>query len=370
MVQSGWPTHSQDTTLPCRAMSATDEPTPRVPRGQLAAAPGGRRLALLALAVAAALAGLYLLLPAIAGLDNTWNRLARGDPWWLSVALGLELLSFASYVVFFRAVFAVGSGEIGWLVSYRITMAGVAATRLLATAGAGGVVLTVWALEKRGMRGREVAVRMSTFLALLYAVFMMALVIVGLGLRSGVLPGPDPFGLTVVPAIFGAMAIGGAILIRVLSHDLDHALARLTAADGRAARWGRALASAPAAVASGVSGALRLVESRRPGLLGAVGWWAFDVAVLWACLEAFGGGPAVSVVIMAYFVGMLANALPVPGGLGAVDGGMIGALIGFGVSGGLAIVAVLSYRAFAFWLPTVPGAIAYAQLLRESHASR
>lgn len=249
-------------------------------------------------------------------------------------------------------------------------MAGVAATRLLATAGAGGVILTVWALEKRGMQGREVTVRMSTFLVLLYAVFMAALVIVGLGLHVGVLPGAAPFGLTVIPALLGAMVIVGAILIRVLSHDLDHALARLMTADGRAARLGRAIATVPAAVASGVTGALRLVESQRAGLLGAIGWWAFDVAVLWACLEAFGGGPTIWVVIMAYFVGMLANVLPVPGGLGAVDGGLIGALIGFGVSGGLAIVAVLSYRAFAFWLPTVPGAIAYAQLVRESHANR
>lgn len=211
---------------------------------------------------------------------------------------------------------------------------------------------------------------MSTFLVLLYAVFMAALVIVGLGLRSGVLPGAAPFGLTAIPAIFGAMVIAGAILIRVLSHDLEHALARLMAADGRAARWGRALATVPAAVASGVTEALRLVKSRRPGLLGAIGWWAFDVAVLWACLEAFGGGPTIWVVIMAYFVGMLANVLPLPGGLGVVDGGMIGALIGFGVSGGLAIVAVLSYRAFAFWLPTVPGAIAYAQLVRDAHHAR
>jgi uncharacterized protein (TIRG00374 family) len=101
------------------------------------------------------------------------------------------------------------------------------------------------------------------------------------------------------------------------------------------------------------------------GLLGCFGWFAFDIAVLWACISAFGTAPSVPVVVMAYFVGMAANTLPVPGGVGAVEGGMVGALIGFGVSGGLAIVAVLSYRAFASWLPMVPGAIAYVQLLRS-----
>jgi uncharacterized protein (TIRG00374 family) len=65
---------------------------------------------------------------------------------------------------------------------------------------------------------------------------------------------------------------------------------------------------------------------------------------------------------MAYFTGMLGNLLPLPGGIGGVEGGMIGALIAFGVPGGLAVVAVLSYRAFAFWLPTIPGAVAYLQL--------
>ena len=59
---------------------------------------------------------------------------------------------------------------------------------------------------------------------------------------------------------------------------------------------------------------------------------------------------------------MLGNLLPLPGGVGGVDGGMIGAFAAFGVDFGLAAVAVLTYRGFAFWLPTIPGAIAYFQL--------
>ena len=71
---------------------------------------------------------------------------------------------------------------------------------------------------------------------------------------------------------------------------------------------------------------------------------------------------------MAYFAGMLGNLLPLPGGVGGVEGGMIGALIAFGVPGGLAVVSVLSYRAFSFWLPTVPGLLAYLQLRRRIRA--
>jgi len=63
-------------------------------------------------------------------------------------------------------------------------------------------------------------------------------------------------------------------------------------------------------------------------------------------------------------VGTAANAFPVPGGVGSVDAGMIAALIAFGVDGGLAIVGVLSYRALAFWLPTIPGTLAFLSLTR------
>ncbi len=80
--------------------------------------------------------------------------------------------------------------------------------------------------------------------------------------------------------------------------------------------------------------------------------------------RAWGEPPPVAVLVLAYFVGMLGNLLPLPGGVGGVEGGMIGALIAFGVGGGLAVVAVLVYRVFAFWLPMLPGAFAYLQLRR------
>lgn len=70
-------------------------------------------------------------------------------------------------------------------------------------------------------------------------------------------------------------------------------------------------ASATAAV--GVRTAIQLLRERHPYLLGAVAWWGFDIAVLWACFHAFGGSPPKGVIVMSYFVGMLANTLPLPG---------------------------------------------------------
>jgi uncharacterized protein (TIRG00374 family) len=122
----------------------------------------------------------------------------------------------------------------------------------------------------------------------------------------------------------------------------------------------------PASAATGVRMAIDLVRDREWGTLGAVAWWGFDIATLWACFHAYGPDPPpFAVIVLAYFVGMLGNTLPLPGGIGGVDGGMIGAFAALGVSSDYAISAVLTYRAFAFWLPTLPGAIAYFQLRRR-----
>lgn len=329
--------------------------------------PVATRALLVTAAVAVAAIGVfYVLVPNIAGLNDTWRRIDQGDPWWLVLAVLLEVASFAAYMALFRAVFARDQARIDWRVSYQVTMAGLGATRLFATAGAGGIILTVWALRRSGMTRRMVTERMTAFLVLLYGVFMLALVVGGLGLWTGLFPGPAPFALTIVPAIFGGSVIVVALTMSLLPPGIARHLSE-SEDDGRLARSRTAIANASGMVAGGIRMALMLVRERRVGLLGAPGWWGFDLAVLWACFHAFGQPPPTAVLLVSYFTGMLANALPLPGGIGGVEGGMIGALVGFGVPGGLALVAVLTYRGFSFWLPTIPGAIAYLQLRRTVH---
>jgi putative heme transporter len=325
----------------------------------------GRLLASL-LFVVSAVAFLYFVLPKLLGLQDTWNRIQRGDAWWLAGAAVLEVLSFCGYVALFRAVFVRGESRIDYRESYQITMAGLAATRLFASAGAGGIALTAWALRRSGLEARIVACRMIAFLALLYAVYMGALVLDGLGLYLGIIPGPHPFAITVIPAIFGATVIIIFLAVSLLPEDADRLVARWNSREriGRLGRIAVHVAAAPAAAASGVRTAISLVRSRDPLLLGAMAWWGFDIAVLWASFRAFGDSPPIGVVVMAYFVGMVGNTLPLPGGIGGVDGGMIGAFSAFGVPVEISIVSVLAYRGFAFWLPTLPGAVAYLQLRR------
>lgn len=322
-----------------------------------------RRLVTLGLVVAVALVLLYVVLPTLSHQENPWERIKSGDPAWLAAAAGLELLSYGGYVILFRAIFARRAPRIRWRESYLITFAGVAATRLLATAGAGGIALTAWALRRAGMERREVGASMTTFMVLLYAVFFGAVLIDGILLRAGVLSGPAPVGLTIVPAAIAGVIIAVCASASLIPADLDR---RWTDAP----KWFpegllRRVGAAAATVGAGVAGAIRHLRRGGPGVFGAVAWWAFDVATLWACFHAFGDdAPPVGVLVMGYFVGQAGNTLPLPGGVGGVEGGMIGAFVAFGVPGGEALVAVLAYRAFSFWLPTVPGGLAYLRLTR------
>jgi uncharacterized protein (TIRG00374 family) len=212
------------------------------------------------------------------------------------------------------------------------------------------------------MRVRTVASRMVAQYALLYGVYMLAMIVAGLGMYFGVFAGSDDFALTIVPAMFGMLVLTVALGFTLIPGQIDRRLARWAQGSGRIAKAIAETSKVPAAVGDGVREALRLIRAKEWGVLGAPLWWLFDILTLWAAFKAFGEPPPFAALVMAYYVGMLANLLPLPGGIGGVDGGMIGALIAFGVPSSLAIVAVLTYRAFAFWLPTIPGAIAYLQL--------
>ena len=314
--------------------------------------------------VAVAAGALYFGLPRLAGLEDTWGRLSSGDPLWLCAAALLEVAAYAAYVVTFHRLFAEPGSRIGWRESYDISLAGVVASRVFATAGAGGIALTVWALDRSGMGRRQLVTRLTSFYVLLYAIFMAALVVVGTALRTGVLDGPAPFGLTVVPAIFGGVVILAGLAAARALPDLGRRI-RLRIRDHKhVPKWLAQVAGSAELLAAGVRAAVELVRTRDTAVLGAAGWWAFDVGVLWACFEAFGQPPPGGVLVMGYLAGTLGNVLPLPGGLGGVEGAMIGAFVSFGVDGGLAVAAVLGYRACQYWLPIVPGVLAYLRLLR------
>jgi uncharacterized membrane protein YbhN (UPF0104 family) len=251
--------------------------------------------------------------------------------------VAFEAASFAGYIALFWLVAGRASKAIGARESAEISLSGAAATRLLPTGGLGGVALTLWALARAGLPARAAVRALLTFLVILYSVFMAALAVAGLALLTGVAPGDGPAALAAVPALFGLLVMVAAV---------------------RLGRGGNGSAFADA-----FRGAARTVRGLDLRLLGAVAWWGFDLAVLFATFNALGTPPPVAVLVIAYFTGAIANTIPLPG---LVAGGTTGILLAFGVDASLALPAVLAYRAIALWLPAMLGAVAIAGLRKTA----
>ena len=84
------------------------------------------------------------------------------------------------------------------------------------------------------------------------------------------------------------------------------------------------------------------------------------------CIEAFGGGLALPAIIAAYLVGAaIAQAAPTPGGIGAVEAALIAGLTAAGLDKETAVPAVFLFRLVTFWLPILPGWLAFTWLQRS-----
>ena len=273
------------------------------------------------------------------------HRALAADPRWVVAAACFELLSFVGYVALLWLVAGRATRRIDARRAVEVTLGGAAATRLLPTAGAGGAALTLWALRRTGMGGREAARTLLTFLVLLYAVFLGAIATSGSAIALGVSEARGPATLSALPAAAATLAMVVALALGVR---------RPAGGAGRVRRAAALLGDATAE-------ALAFLRAPDPRLLGAIAWWLFDAAVLYAMLSAFGAPPALAVVVLAYFVGQVGNTLPVPG---AVSGGIVGVLLAFGVAPDLAVVSVLAYRAIAIWVPAPIGLLALSSLRR------
>ena len=301
-----------------------------------------RRAAVPAAVAAAAIAALLVLGGPLQTFADALRRALDADPAWVVAAAAFELLSFAGYVVLLWLVGSRASARLGLRETTEITLGGAAATRLLPTAGAGGAAMTLWALRRAGLGTRRAAGTLLTFLVLVYAVFLGALAVSGALLA---LHGTGPLALTALPAALAAIGMVAALVA-----------SRWTPAEGT----GR-LRTAGAVLGGAVNDAVAHLRSADPRLLGALAWWGFDMAVLYGMLNAFGTPPAFTLVVLAYFLGQVANTIPFPG---AASGGLVGVLLAFGVAADLAIVSVLAYRALAIWIPAPLGLVALGQLRR------
>jgi uncharacterized protein (TIRG00374 family) len=324
-----------------------------------------RRLVQTVIVVLLLLVCIYFLFPKLVGLSGALSRLDDADPLWIAVAIGFNVVAYATYIALFKAVVGGDALRLRWVETYEINMAGVAATLLFSAGGAGGIALTYWALRKAGMGRRDVARRMVAFITLHYAFYPIALIVFGVLLRTGVLNGKDSVELTIIPAAVAGLLIVAGVLIALIPADLERRLAPFAHGE-RARAFLKSAAKVPATVGEGFRFAIGLfAHPSRGGLavLGAAGFWAASIGVLWASFHAFGVHVPLAVVVQGFFLGMVANLFPLaPAGVGAVDAGMIGAFVLFGIPETTVFPAILVFRLVAFWMPIPPGIIAFFQL--------
>jgi uncharacterized protein (TIRG00374 family) len=324
-----------------------------------------RRLVQTVLVVLLLLGCIYFLFPKLVGLSGALSKLDDADPVWIGIAIGFNVVAYATYIALFKAVVGGDALRLTWLETYEINMAGVAATLLFSAGGAGGVALTYWALRKAGMRRRDVARRMVAFITLHYAFYPLALILFGVLLRTGVLHGKASVELTIVPAAVAGLLLVLGVLVALIPRDLERRLAPFVHGE-RARAFLKSAAKVPATVGEGFRFALGLfAHPSRGGLavIGAAGFWAASIGVLWASFHAFGVHVPLAVVVQGFFLGMVANLFPLaPAGVGAVDAGMIGAFVLFGLPEDTVFPAILIFRLVAFWMPIPPGIIAFFQL--------
>jgi uncharacterized membrane protein YbhN (UPF0104 family) len=315
--------------------------------------PSRLRRSLLGLgAVVVLVVAAVLLVPGLASLRSSFSGASAG---WLVFAAFLQILSCASYVLVFRAVFC---RRMSWQTSSEIGFAELGANSLFSFGGAGGLVLGAWILRRGGMPGDHVARRSVAFFLLTSLANVSFMTAGGLALATGALGGaPSPW-FGAVPAVVGLLAIALALVAGRVANAL--------AGGQKHAR----VATVARAVGDGVAEALRLLRAGDPALvLGAAGYLLFDIAMLGVCFAAFGNDvPPLGVLLVAYIIGQLGGLIPIPGGIGGVDGGLIGTLALYGVNAGDAAVAVIAYRGLLLAIPAVLGLPALAILRRRLQA--
>jgi uncharacterized protein (TIRG00374 family) len=326
------------------------EEQPADERDALAAQSRKLRNSIISLAVFFVIvAGLLLGVP---GLKSAGELITDANPAWVAAGVGLEVLSCLSYVVLFDLVF----GRLGRSLSSKLSLAELAVNSVVSASGLGGIALGAWVLRSKGISVERIAKRSVLIFVLTSAVNVGAVILIGVPMWLGLLPGSRNPLLTLLPAALALATIIGTL-----------ALARwaLRAAARRREEHGRFVV-ALVAVGGGVEDAVRLIREHDWRLLGAIGYWMWDNLCLYACLAAYGSRPAVWAVAMAYLVGMLANSIPIPGGFFAVEGGLVGMLVLFGVHpAATALAAVLTYRVLSLWIPAIIGTAAFTSLRRE-----
>jgi uncharacterized membrane protein YbhN (UPF0104 family) len=300
--------------------------------------------------VAAAIA-----LASYTGFPHVWALVQSRHDWpWLFACLLGELVAYGGYVLTLRDMARVDAGNpLDLAASTKSVVAGFGV--FAATRSSGGFAVDYWAFREAGSSRRD-AVRRVVGLGLLEYVVLSVAALGASALLYFDLDGRAGNGVTlpslvIVPALVLGSWLTSPKRARRLTRRRSGIVRRL--------------------LADTVAGAVtvrRLFTSPRVhglGVLGNVLYWAGDMFCLWAALRFVGAELSASKLVLGYSGGYVLTRRALPaGGAGLVEAALTVALVGLGVRFTPALVAVLVYRLFNFWLPIVP-ALALMPAVRD-----
>jgi uncharacterized membrane protein YbhN (UPF0104 family) len=232
----------------------------------------------------------------------------------------------------------------------RLAWAEMAFGAVVPVGGAGGLAVGAWAMRAWGIPWSRIANRSAVIFLLTSAVNAVVLGLAGVGLLAGVDRTHADFIYGLIPAVVGFAGITFFVALPRLIGVPSREESRLGAALSRTASW--------------VRDTEQVAFTPNWRLLGTAGYLVFDIAVLWACLRALGVHAPIVALVLGYQVGYLANLVPIPGGVGALEGGLLGALLLYGLPAAPTAAAVVLYHAIALWLPTLGGTAGFVGLRR------
>ena len=293
--------------------------------------------------------GIIALLP---GLSDMRSAIAGASPWWVLAAAGIQLAGIAGAVVFVQLVFAEEPHRLTW----KMGGAQQGANAVLPTAGSTGV--GYWTLSSVGWGLERFAERTAVMIIAPAAPNVLLIIILGIGMGLGILPGPSDWWLTWLPAAICILVVVVAIWAARWGH-------RLAARTKR--RW---LREGLHVVATGVTGTVEVLRRRSWRVLGTWVDLLGSIGVLWACLIAVNEHLPFAVVAMGYLVGQIAQVIPVPGGIGAIDAGVTGALVLYGGKTSISAAGEVISHGLALLVPIVAGAVAFTLLPGEISRTR
>jgi uncharacterized membrane protein YbhN (UPF0104 family) len=280
----------------------------------------------------------------VAPPDEVIHQIGRMSPAWVGVAIGLEVGSCLSYVIIFRRFFPepprATCRQVAWIA--------MGAGAVLPGGNISSAAATGLLMRQHGIGTRPLVERCATLLCFLTAFGFVVNGVAGILLLLGVPGGPHDLSHTGIPILVSAAVLSGAALTTLFTRRLGD-------------RAPRALRG----IAAGLDGAFQVVRAPHWRLIGAAGFLCLDMGALWAACAATGHPIGYPALVIAYCIGYLATAIPVPAGIGVLDSGLTGALVLYGLSPAASVGAVLVYHAISIWVPGLGGLVAWLPTRRH-----